>query len=221
MSARSCTRRVVVALVGASLVGHTFALYRRIPWLRAATRCPLMILVAGYVASVSPGRRREVATVVGGLVCAAVGDTVLMRESDRALLGGIAAFLGTHACYLASFLRGGALAGAGRRPLLPAGYAVAYLAAAVPLHRLLRGHPLRWPVIGYGLALFAMACAAAATGRGPGLGAGLFVLSDLTIALGLAGLRFRGQTAVVGATYVAGQLLIARHWTGSGAGTGR
>jgi hypothetical protein len=143
MSARICTRRVVVVLMGAFLVGHTFAMYRRIPWLRAATRCPLMILVAGYVASVSRGRRREVVTVVGG----------------------------------PSFLRGGALADAGRRPPLPAGYAVAYLAAAVPLHR--------------------------------------FVLSDLIIALGLAGLRFRGQTAVVGATSVAGQLLLARHGAGS------
>lgn len=215
MSGRNRTRRVVAAAIGASLVGHAFALYRRIPWLRAGTRCPLMILVAAYVASVSGPRRPGAATLVGGLGCAAVGDTVLMRESDRARLAGIVAFAGTHACYLASFARGGALAAAGRRPALPAGYAAAYLAAAVASARLLRSHRLRWPVIGYGLALFAMAAAAAAAGRGAGLGAALFVLSDLTIAAGLAGVRFRGQTAVVGATYVAGQLLIARHWAGS------
>jgi uncharacterized membrane protein YhhN len=100
MTPRVWTRRVVSAVIGACLVGHAFASYRRIPWLRAATRCPLMVLVAGYVASDPRHRLRGVGPLVGGLLCASVGDTVLMRESDRALLAGIAAFLGTHACYL-------------------------------------------------------------------------------------------------------------------------
>jgi uncharacterized membrane protein YhhN len=239
MSARTRTRRAAAAMIAACLVGHTVAARRNITWLRAATRCPLMLLLAGYAATHAPtrtgptaaaarigpsdavasriggagvdlGTRPVVWPLVGGLVCAAVGDTVLMRESERALRAGIAAFLGTHACYLIGYLRAGALAGARRRPLIPAGWAGVYLVASAALWR--RLDAVRLPVLGYGLALFSMAAAAGATGTGPGAGAALFVLSDLTIGLGVARCRFPGQRAVIAVTYVAGQLLIAHHW---------
>jgi uncharacterized membrane protein YhhN len=200
-------------MIAGCLAGHALAEYRHISWLRAATRCPLMLLLAGYAAShgdQASHHRDTVRPLVGGLVCAAVGDTVLMRESDGALLAGIVAFLGTHTCYTAGFLRTGALARVRRRPLVPAVSAAAYLTVSAALWpRLGR---MRWPVLGYGLALFAMASAACATGWKTGLGATLFVLSDVTIGLGVAGHHFPGQRAVIATTYVAGQLLLTHHW---------
>jgi len=65
------------------------------------------------------------------------------------------------------------------------------------------------PVLGYSLLLTAMAATAAGTGRLAGIGGALFLVSDGTLALGMADVDFPGRGAVVMPTYLAAQLLIA------------
>jgi len=78
------------------------------------------------------------------------------------------------------------------------------------LRRRLAG--LRVPMLGYSLALTAMACAA--TGRGPRIaaGGGLFLTSDVLIGLGKAGVQLPAHEVLVMSTYTAALALIATGW---------
>lgn len=147
-------------------------------------------------------RRDGVAT---GLALPTAGDVALLVPGRVAFLLGMACFLGTQLCFLTAFLRSG-------RPSAPA--AGAYLVLWAGLNALLwhRLGPLRMPVIVYSLALAAMAAAATAVSRRVAAGAALFLLSDLLIGAGAAGLGFAGRDVLVMTTYAAALALIVTGW---------
>ena len=72
--------------------------------------------------------------------------------------------------------------------------------------------PLRLPVLGYSLALSLMAAAATGVSRRAAVGGALFLVSDLLIGLGAAGVTLPGQGLLVMATYLAALLLITTAW---------
>ncbi|MEU7866265.1 lysoplasmalogenase [Dactylosporangium sp. NPDC049140] len=134
------------------------------------------------------------------LVFATIGDIVLLIPG--AFLFGMAAFLGTQVALLVAFLRD-------HRPraLAVAGYAVLWAGANAALWGELGA--LRGPILGYSLALVSMACAATGVSVRAGAGGALFLVSDLLIGVGAAGLHFPGRDLVVMATYAAALYLIA------------
>nr|BFE65790.1 hypothetical protein GCM10020063_103160 [Dactylosporangium thailandense] len=143
-------------------------------------------------------KRGPIATA---LVFATIGDIVLLIPGKLTFLLGMAAFLGTQIALLTGFLRSGR-----PRALAIAGYAVLWVGVNAALWGQLGG--LRGPILGYSLALAAMACAATGVCARTGLGGALFLVSDLLIGVGAAGLDFPGRDLVVMATYAAALYLI-------------
>ena len=109
------------------------------------------------------------------------------RPGTGWFLAGMVFFLGAHIAYLVAFARGGALGRLRRPPLVavPIGYAVATAAALVWMWPGLSEAGLAVPVAGYACALAAMATCAAAYGPRVAVGGGLFLVSDLLIAVGV------------------------------------
>ncbi len=174
------------------------------------TKPLLMPLLALLVWSASPAPRDRRLFVAGQLLAAA-GDIALIGTSTTWFLAGMALFLGCHCCYIATFVRGGAIARLARRPLIPIGYAVVMLAALGWLWSGLGG--LRIPIAGYALALTVMAATSAAYGWRIGAGGALFLVSDMLIAIGIAYPDAIGGPDIwVMLTYAAGQALLATGW---------
>jgi uncharacterized membrane protein YhhN len=170
------------------------------------TKPLLMPVLAGFaVAAARPGRASRLA--VCGLLLGGLGDVALLGHGTWFLVG-MGAFALGHACYLSAFLRRGAVARLRRRWWIPVGY-LAVWAGLIALSWPGLDGGLRVPVLGYSLLLTAMAAAAAGTGRVAAAGGALFLISDGTLALGMAGVDFPGRGAVVMPTYLAAQLLIA------------
>lgn len=149
--------------------------------------------------------RRQVDGIAVGLVLATAGDVALLISGQTAFLAGIGCFLFTQLGFLTAFLRY-------RRPPLPA--VVGYLTAWAAANALLWGGlgPLRLPVLGYSLALCLMAAAATGVSRRTGAGGALFLVSDLLIGLGAAGVHLPARGLLVMATYVGALLLITTGW---------
>ncbi|WP_433609765.1 lysoplasmalogenase [Dactylosporangium sp. CA-139114] len=139
--------------------------------------------------------------IATALVFATIGDIVLLIPGKVPFLLGMAAFLGTQTALLAGFLRRGR-----PRALAVAGYAVVWAGANAALWGQLGA--LRGPILGYSLALAAMACAATGVNARTGLGGALFLVSDLLIGVGAAGRDFPGRDLVVMATYASALYLI-------------
>lgn len=118
--------------------------------------------------------------VVLGLGLGALGDLCLSRPGQKAFLAGMAAFALGHLAYGFGFAQ--LWQGAPWGPAL----AVLALAASTEVWLIPRTGPLRWPVRGYGLVIGLMGLAALGQ---PVLllqaGAGLFLLSDVLLALAL------------------------------------
>ena len=170
------------------------------------TKPLLMLALAGFVvAAARPSRPSRLA--VGGLLLGGVGDAALLGHGTWFLVG-MGAFALGHACYLTAFLRRGAAATLRRRWWIPVGYLAVWAGLIVLVWPGLDGG-LRVPVLVYSLLLTAMAATAAGTGRVAGIGGALFLVSDGTLALGMADVDFPGRGAVVMPTYLAAQLLIA------------
>lgn len=131
-------------------------------------------------------------------------------RTERSTLVGIAMFAGTHLCSLYGYLTGATLRRVMARPGITVGYAGAYALIARGLWPRLDAR-LRWPATGYGALLVATAIAAWATDSQCGVGATLFALSDVMIALRLAGVEFPSQRFFIYATYAVGQYLVVRH----------
>ncbi|MEV8515818.1 lysoplasmalogenase [Dactylosporangium sp. NPDC051484] len=170
---------------------------RVLQWIAKPLLAPILIW---YL--VSRGRRDA---VTAALAFATAGDVVLLVPGRLPFLAGMACFLGTQVCLLAAFLRRahpGAVA--------VVGYAVLWAG----LNALLWGHlgALRGPILGYSMALAAMACTATGVSARAGLGGALFFVSDLLIGAGAAGLDFAGRDVFVMATYAAALALIATGW---------
>lgn len=171
----------------------------------------LLILCVVLVAA-RPLLRPYPLIVVAGLLLSTAGDVFLMLPKDR-FIAGLASFLAGHLCYIVAF-SGDVSFGAGLPSWLP------YFAAGGAVvgglwHRL--PPALRGPVLAYVVVIATMA--GQATGRWSllatpaalcaAVGAGLFVISDATLAIDRFARPFRAARAVTLATYYPAQLLIA------------
>lgn len=140
-----------------------------------------------------------------GLAAGSAGDFFLSRPGRPAFLAGMASFAAGHLAYAAVFL--GPLPPAIALPAL----AMLALAGATEIWLIPRCGDLRWPVRGYVLIIAAMAIAAMTlpVGRWPAMaGAGLFVLSDLLLALHLFVAPRRWLALTLWPAYWLGQALI-------------
>ncbi len=171
----------------------------RIEPLEWLTKPLLTVLLAALVLRAARPVPRP---LLAGLGFACLGDVLLMASGTAAFLAGMAAFLGMQVCYLVAFRRAGA------RPGWPAlaGYALFWAAVNALLWPQLGG--LALPILGYSLALTAMAATATALGRRVGGGALLFLVSDLMIGAGAADIHLPGGDVLVMASYAAAQYLI-------------
>jgi len=124
--------------------------------------------------------------LVLALALSALGDLLLSREGDAAFLGGMVAFLAAHLAYVPFFL------GLGDPSLVAARWPAmaALVLFGAGILRLLwpRLGAFRAPVVLYVLALLAMGVAALALPFSGGralipVGAGLFILSDMILAV--------------------------------------
>lgn len=171
----------------------------------------LLVLALAMSAAPLPPARYHWA-IAAGLLFSTAGDIFLMLPRDR-FVAGLASFLFAHLCYLAAFTSDAGF-GAGLvlwLPFFAAGGAVVALvwpglrpalrgpvAAYVVVIAAMAGQAAgRWSVVGNDAALLAAA------------GAGLFVVSDATLAIDRFRRPFRAARAVTLATYWAAQLLIA------------
>ncbi|MFE9386405.1 lysoplasmalogenase family protein [Streptomyces sp. NPDC007025] len=156
---------------------------------------------------------RPPAALLAGLACATAGDTALLWDRhQRALLTGMAAFLGTQISYTAGMTtRLGALRGLRARPRRALAAFAAWGAANAVLAPTLERR-LRLPVAGYSLALTAMGAAALGVGGKVATGAMAFLASDALIGLQAAGHEFPSQEVLIMAGYLLGQYLITEGW---------
>jgi uncharacterized membrane protein YhhN len=149
--------------------------------------------------------------IVVGLLFALAGDIFLMLPADR-FLAGLVSFLLAHLWYIGAF--GAALLG---WSLSWWGLAVVLFAAGVYL--VLQPHlgALQWPVLFYMAAISFMAWLAItlfvqqgeAWALSAAAGAGLFVISDATLALNRFRKPFRSAPLLVLGSYYLAQWLIA------------
>lgn len=176
----------------------------------------LMPALAAYLWFAAREKRVAVpAVILAALAFSTAGDVALLGDGTGWFLAGMVFFLGAHIAYLVAFARGGALGRLRRPPLVavPIGYAVATAAALVWMWPGLSEAGLAVPVAGYACALAAMATCAAAYGPRVAVGGGLFLVSDLLIAVGVAEVAtLPGPPIWVMATYCAGQFLLVTGW---------
>ncbi|HYN67625.1 MAG TPA: lysoplasmalogenase [Ornithinibacter sp.] len=144
------------------------------------------------------------------LVLGLVGDVLLLEDTPRRFVGGLAAFLVGHLAYVASFVAVGL-----DRPALGWLGVLVLLVALVVGRRILPGAvaeggaTLGVAVAAYMAVIGAMAVTGWATGRPlVGLGASLFVVSDTALAMGkfVQDRRWTGPLVIV--TYHLAQVLI-------------
>ena len=210
------TSRVVLILFAFTATINVMASGNGPASLDWATKPLLMPLLAGFLwlAAREAGGRADW-LLLAGLLFATGGDIALMFNGTLAFIVGMALFLSCHVCYIAAFVRAGALARL-RRPALLA-VAIGYLLVlAVTIPWLWPGlGTLAIPVAAYALALAAMATTAAAYDWRVGVGGALFLVSDLLIAARVAGAgELPGPPIWVMATYAVGQALIVTGWAG-------
>lgn len=144
--------------------------------------------------------------VVLGLALGSAGDFALSRPGQTAFLTGMAAFATGHLAYVALMWTPG---GVGQ--IWPIGALMLALAASTGFWLLPRAGALRWPVAGYVLIITAMALAALtlpADQRMMAIGAGLFVLSDLLLAVHLFVTSKNALSMTLWPAYWGGQCLI-------------
>lgn len=171
----------------------------------------LLILCVVIVAG-RPSSQPYALMLAAGLLFSTAGDVFLMLPKDR-FIAGLASFLVGHLCYIAAFSSDASF-GAGLIWWWPyfvvGGAVVAGLWPRLPA-------ALRGPVLAYVLVIAVMA--GQATGRwrvfdtpaalSAAVGAGLFVISDATLAIDRFGRQFQAARGVTLATYYAAQSLIA------------
>lgn len=183
--------------------------------LLAGKPIPLMLSLAGHAVLAGPvPEGRPAFPLLAGQAFSAAGDAAMAQKTEKSTLSGIAMFAGTHLCYLYGYLKAGAFRGVVARPGIAAGYVGSYVLIARTLWPRLDPR-MRWPATAYGALLFTTAVAAWATDSRCGVGATLFAVSDVLIALRLAGVEFPSQRFLTYATYLTGQYLVARHSTKS------
>ncbi|NSC22136.1 lysoplasmalogenase [Streptomyces albus subsp. chlorinus] len=206
------TKRAALAAFAALGAGDLYATVRA-PRGPARAGKPLLMpaLAAHAVRSAEGGRVPK--ALLAGLACATVGDTALLWDRhEKALLAGMAAFLGTQLSYTAGMTgRLGAVRGLRARPRRAAAAFGAWAAVNAALAPALERR-MRLPVAGYSLALAAMGAAALGVGGRMAAGAVAFVASDALIGLQTAGCDFPSQETLIMAGYLLGQYLITTGW---------
>jgi uncharacterized membrane protein YhhN len=165
-----------------------------VQWMTKPLLGPLLI-----VYMLTRGRRDLVTVALGS---ATAGDIALLVPGQIAFLVGMGFFLGAQLCLIAAF-----------RPLT-AKYVAPYGLLWVLANLLLwsRLGALAVPVLIYSLALTMMAAAAAGVSRRVAAGGLFFLVSDLLIGLGAAGLRPPAHDVLVMTTYAAALFLITTGW---------
>ena len=148
--------------------------------------------------------------LVAGMVFAWLGDVALDGPGDTRFLLGIGFFLVMQICYMTGFVRLGAAAWLRERWWVPTGAAALWLGLNLVLGPSLGD--LRWPLAVYSAALVTMATLSLGVSPRVGTGGVLFLVSDLLIGLGAAGLDFPLRDLLVMATYAIAQLLIVTGW---------
>lgn len=198
---------VAFAVLSAAVIGSEAPGLRALGWAAKPLAMPALAALVITLARAGTALRLPVL----GLLLAAAGDTALMATGLWFLIG-MGLFAGMHVCFITAFTRCGAASRIRRRPILLAGYLVAW---AVLLGALWPGlGALRLPLAGYSVLLFAMAALAAGMGRAGLAGGVLFVISDGLIAAGLAKVHLvPGQSWLILPAYLAAQYLIAAAWS--------
>ncbi|MEV3938983.1 lysoplasmalogenase [Glycomyces sp. NPDC049804] len=174
--------------------------------LRWASKPALTLLLLAHLIVATPPGLRPVRLFGVGLLLACAADVALLLDGTPAFLTGMGLFALMQLAYLAVFVRLGALPVLRRRWAVPGCYVAFWLGANAVLWPRLES--LAVPVAVYSLLLVAMAAAAAGVHRLAAVGGLLFVVSDLCLGLGVAGLEFPLQPQAVMATYAAAQLLL-------------
>lgn len=193
---------MLIAAVGALIYGAAYC------W-RDGQSGLCSIIKAGSVALLAAAgwAMGAPAWVVLGLGFGSAGDFFLSRPGERAFLGGMAAFAVGHLAYAVYFwhIGGGAFG--------PIDMALVALAASTEFWLTPHTGALRWPVRGYVVVIAGMGMAA--IGQSVPLiwlGAGLFILSDVLLALVLFVPRIAPWRKVFAitlwASYWIGQFLI-------------
>lgn len=208
--------RLVLAVFGVFAVANIVASGLDSHELDLATKPLLMPLLALWLwlASRRAGLR-PTGGIIAGLLFSAAGDIALMGDGDGWFITGMVLFLFAHICYITTLARHGAVRRLRRFPLwlVPIGYAIVVVAALSWLWPGLSEIGLALPMTGYALALAGTAVACAGFGWRMGLGGGLFLLSDLLIAVRVAeAATIPGPPIWVMVTYIAAQALIAAGW---------
>jgi uncharacterized membrane protein YhhN len=144
--------------------------------------------------------------LVAGLVFATVGDIAILYVFEFGILG----FLVMQICYSVGFLGLGAVEGLRRHWSAILVYAAIWLGVNIGLGP--QFGDLRIPVLVYSLAICIMAALATGVSTRVGIGAALFLVSDMLLAFGEAGIDFAGRSAIIMPTYLAAQYLIATGW---------
>ncbi len=141
--------------------------------------------------------------IIAALLFSWAGDVALIN-GDKQLwfIAGMVFFLGTHICYITAFTRHGNRP----KPWVVLIYSVVFLAALIWLWKPLGAMAI--PMTAYGLALTTMAITSTGVSRVVGLGGALFFVSDMLIAVRVAGVVKHTDLAVM-ITYVIAQALIA------------
>ena len=183
----------------------------RLKWLTKPFAVPLLC-VTYLLASRDPNP-----WIVGGLLCGAAGDVLLIPNGKAFFLSGLAAFLLGHLAYLAAFLQPVLREGLASPLLLLAAAPLAVL--GVVLYRALRPGlgRMKLPVGIYMGVILCMALASVLrAGLGPALpfwlpllGAVAFLVSDAILACREFGRPIPHGSFAVALTYLAAQALIA------------
>jgi uncharacterized membrane protein YhhN len=172
-------------------------------WLEWATKPLLLPLLAFWVWRKAPAEKG----VIAALLFSAAGDIALLPDGDLWFMLGMAFFLCAHLCYITTFWRNGARP----KPLAVLGYGAVLVGGLIWLWNGLGA--LAIPMTFYGLALASTAILSASFGWRLGLGGGLFLLSDLLIAVEIAeAAELPGPAIWVMLTYVLAQVLLATGW---------
>lgn len=173
----------------------------------------LILLILSAASSDLPGTK---AWVLAALILSLVGDVALMLSPDQAgridplFLGGLAAFLLAHICYIGAFAAHGLHGG-----YIAVGAVIAAVVAVVALPRIVTaahrigGTALASTVIGYALVLGVMvAFAVGTTAELTAVGGVLFLASDTLLAWGRMVRPVPSGPVTVAVTYHFAQLCL-------------
>ncbi|GHJ44854.1 hypothetical protein Cs7R123_21960 [Catellatospora sp. TT07R-123] len=208
--------RLVLALFGVDATLNIIAAgteNKALDWATKPILIPLLALWFWF-ASRQQGRKATPG-ILAAMAFSTAGDIALQNEGTLWFISGMVLFLGAHVCFITTFVRNGALTRLRAMPMLlvPVGYLVFLVAALTWLWPALTEVGLAVPMAGYGLALTGTAALSSAFGWRSALGGGLFLLSDLLIAVRVAdAFTIPGPPIWVMLTYALAQFLLAWGW---------